>query len=82
MKGFYFGLIILLSVGLFNCVENYTKYAKNIVPDYYSVVREYNLLDKYSLKYTKENILSFVRDKNIKAEVEECFKDLKASVEK
>ena len=81
MKGFYFGLIILLSVGLFNCVENYTKYAKNIEPHYYSVVREYNLLDKYSLKYTKENILSFVRDKDIKAEVEECFKDADRELE-
>ena len=81
MKGFYFGLIILLSVGLFNCVENYTKYAKNIEPHYYSVVREYNLLDKYSLKYTKENILNFVRDKDIKAEVEECFKDADRELE-
>ena len=81
MKGFYFGLIILLSVGLFNCVENYTKYAKNIEPHYYSVVKEYNLLDKYTLEYTKENILSFVRDKNIKAEVEECFKDADSQLE-
>ena len=81
MKGFYFGLIILLSVGLFNCVENYTKYAKNIEPHYYSVVKEYNLLDKYTLEDTKENILSFVRDKDIKAEVEECFKDADSQLE-
>ena len=43
--------------------------------------KEYNLLDKYTLEDTKENILSFVRDKDIKAEVEECFKDADSQLE-
>ena len=77
MKGFYCGLIILLSVGLFNCVDNYTKFAKNIVPHYYSIIREYNTLDENQMKDTKNRILYAINDKSLQEEVSDYLEDVK-----
>ena len=87
MKGFYFGLILLLTVGLFNCdssfinglkqlrnyikieyPDGYSKLAKNINPNYESMVQELN-------EDTKKMLFAKISERNAKNEIMEIIKD-------